>query len=185
MYSWYFHHWYFNVGQGQRKNICLLQLSQFELWFTEMGAKLLSFHNQLGIHIHVFCSYSALLSANIVHHFLKLATVCFCYFLPHFLYLIVLVCPWVLHSNCYVWNEQMSHITFQEVLPAAPVKVRASQHRAVPNAEARRLQALISAKHKKSIESDSESTSSELETSGGDCTVPDKLHREVIEERNK
>ena len=71
---------------------------------------------------------------------------------------------------------------FQESQTTASVRPKMPQSKAVPKAEADRLRALIS-KRQKHIE-DSED-SDELETSGGDCSVPDKIHKEVVEERNR
>ena len=56
---------------------------------------------------------------------------------------------------------------------------------AVSKAEADKLKALIQARKRQHVEESDGSGSDELETSGGDCTVPDKLYNEVVEERNK
>ena len=71
---------------------------------------------------------------------------------------------------------------FQEAQPSVSVRPKAPQRKTVPKAEADRLRALISNRQRRVEESED---SDELETSGGDCTVPDKIHREVLEERNR
>ena len=82
------------------------------------------------------------------------------------------------HISWMADTERPSMYHLSQVSPVA--RPKGSQRPAVPKTEAARLKALLKERKWKN-HSESED---ELETSGGDCTVPDKIHKKVMEERN-